>query len=116
MSVTELVIDRIKWGRMSLHNKDGTMCCLGHLSRACGITDEQMPPDGTIAFPLKSWVNVNEWARTDLTSGGGGGASIINDGNLNNDEKETRLIKLFAENGVALSFIGEHRENAEHVS
>lgn len=66
--ITELVIDRAKWGVGALLNRDGTMCCLGHLSVACGIPKSSlMYTDvgytGPIALPHEGWTELPDFAR-----------------------------------------------------
>lgn len=104
-----LVIDRQLWGKGTLLHNDGRMCCLGHLSAACGISNERMAGKG---YPLQDWLEVPSWAREVSRSAGGAGevAALINDSTLPAYERETKLIALFAEHGIALSFIGESRE------
>lgn len=111
MAITELTIDRARWGTSALLNKDGTMCCLGFLSKACGVPDEWML---NVSFPRRGWasefdVNI-EFVRLDVYARSPADAAKINDSNeYSKEQKETMLIDLFARNGITLSFIGEHR-------
>lgn len=107
MPVNKLVIPRELWGMRRLLNSNGTMCCLGHLSKACGITDEQM---GVHSYPLSEWTTVNKWAR-DPRSGRSPSATAaaLNDGtgdysNITLEKREELLVALFKKNGVELSF------------
>ena len=111
MAITELVIDRARWGTTALLNTDGTMCCLGFLSRACGVPYEQML---NVSFPRYGWANefgVNIEFVAELTADRVHRlAAEINDNtNYSKEQKETMLIDLFAKNGITLSFTGEHR-------
>jgi hypothetical protein len=112
MAIKKLIIDRARWGQSALLNKDGTMCCLGFLSKACGVHDEVMLG---VAFPRFDWIkeyNINKefGDRAGVYGGVAGEASKINDDNsISKSEKETKLIELFAKNNINLSFIGEHR-------
>lgn len=112
MPITKLVIDRQLWGKDALLNPDGTMCCLGFASLACGVPLNHLttPYDGTIGYPLNNWVNVNKWMRDPyLAAEAARHATSINDGDDILSVKEEKLIKLFADNGVELSFTGEPR-------
>jgi hypothetical protein len=113
MAIKELIIDRARWGQSALLNKDGTMCCLGFLSKACGVHDEVMLD---VAFPRFDWINkynINKefvFLFPSLSLGDPEMAAKINDDNsISKSEKETKLIELFAKNNINLSFIGEHR-------
>lgn len=113
--ITELVIDRTKWGTGSLLRPDGKMCCLGFLSRACGVPDELMLNNG---YPAYNWIkdfNFNKEfsSRAAVLVARANAprftAVNINDSTvLSNEVKEAKLIKLFADNGITLSFVGEH--------
>lgn len=128
MPVDKLVIDRAKWGRKVLLDNNGNMCCLGHLSAACGVLPERLLGN---AYPSSAWLEVNEWARDNFLNklktinstpdwGRSGRtpyllATELNDGvgagkGLSDSERETALISLFKENGVELSFIGSKSE------
>lgn len=113
MPIDKLVIDRQLWGRGALLKPDGTMCCLGFAALACGVPVNQLTfgIDGIISYPLNSWINVNEWMRDAKASPAAHAlmAASINDGDDELSIKEEKLIKLFANNGVELSFIGEPR-------
>lgn len=109
--ITELVIDRAKWGKGSLHNTDCTKCCLGHLSTACGVPDSEMPADGKMGYPREAWVKkygVPEqlaWTR-QISLSNTNQAAVINDNTDPDEIKEPKLIRLFREHGIALSFVG----------
>ena len=116
MSLTKLVIDRSKWGAGGLLNDDGKMCCLGFASKACGASEDEI---GGLAFPPHSFVgkyNMPPWMCcnekcTDTRCRpaavlGHAAAAGINDSSIPESEKEERLAKLFAANGIELSFIG----------
>jgi len=106
MPITELVIDRARWGTSALLNKNGTMCCLGFFSKACGVPDEQML---NVSFPEYRWTyefGLNkEFAGLHAHTV----AAKINDNDeYSKEQKEIMLIDLFAKNGITLSFTGEH--------
>ena len=108
--ITELVIDRKLWGTGAMLNRDGTMCCLGHLSKACGVPENEMRYEdgiGNISFPKLTWINkydLNSWAVDSIEMSE---AAQINDSKLIPDsQKEIELIQLFKDNGITLSFVG----------
>lgn len=115
--ITELVIDRARWGTHALKNSDGTMCCLGFLSEACGYGGKlrHVDPYGVdcgIGLPRPEWVNVPETFRGGWPAGrwldhGATHAATINDSCLLSwADKESELISLFGKNGIKLSFTG----------
>ena len=63
--ITKLLIDRARWvngctrkylGLSLLLNKEGNMCCLGFLGKACGLTDKQLVGNGgPSCVPLLNW-------------------------------------------------------------
>lgn len=123
MKIKELVIDRAMWGQGVLFRQEpddmagpkGSMCCLGWLSRACGVSDKDMYYMG---YPSSTWVSVPvEFTRgaIGLRSSTALQAANINDGNKSLPDKEAELIKLFAENGIALSFVGTHWSEANNA-
>lgn len=112
--ITELVIDRSKWGTGALENEDGSMCCLGFLSKACGYTDLFVGrrPMNQMTYPRFEWDNVPEVFRDTMTRlpsdacTAWAEAAKINDGNDTWADKEVKLISLFAKHGIALTFVG----------
>lgn len=95
------------------------MCCLGFLGRACGVPNEAMLNQG---FPCShytlphanlfpdAFVEVRDesaghvkFHNTQLTYD----AAQINDSELPVADKEARLIALFKEAGITLTFTGE---------
>lgn len=106
--ITELVIDRAKWGKGALLTNEGKMCCLGFLSVACGY---ELPLD--TGYPFNYWTDIDVKWRGALPARCDAGdfalrASTINDSDHSWADKETMLIKLFAEDNIKLSFVGEH--------
>lgn len=109
MAITELVIDRAKWGKSALLNPDGTMCCLGFLSKACGVEDVQMLG---VSYPKYEWIKSNGLNKEFAANTGDqlSRAAQINDStDMPIADKEIQLTALFAKNGIALSFTGDHR-------
>jgi hypothetical protein len=113
--ITELVIDRQKWGTGALKNEDGTMCCLGFLSEACGYGDQLRHIDvkgidhGSVGLPNPLWIDVPPVFRDGHISEIATKAARINDSDRLQDEKEEALFTLFKNNGIKLSFVGEPR-------
>lgn len=139
--IKELVIDRAMWGQGSLLVTNsygltngylgpvGSMCCLGWLSRACGVAEQDLSGN---SFPLAEWPVPEEFKRCkaplrsaldrhamhdgpfsyaawpaaahDVAQA----AANINDASYSSASKEKMLIKLFGEHGITLSFVGEH--------
>lgn len=119
----KLVIDRSKWGCGALLNKDGTMCCLGFLSKACGYNELRLPaPDwydsptsSALGFPDPDWVNVPApfiVLEKDTTGKAvwRTAAKINDDVKITWASKESLLITLFAKHGVELSFEGPPKD------
>lgn len=113
--ISELVIKRSEWGQGALRRLDnGKMCCLGFLSKACGVPDSELFEHGCIlAYPRYEWIDkygLNAWAArlpwALPPSTLAGLAAEINDSDVYTiAEKEEKLTKLFAENGIALTFV-----------
>lgn len=107
MSIKELVIPRSQWGKGRLRlTASDKMCCLGHLSVACGVPPEDLHGEN---FPLPSWTSVPEWARYPHRSAMPRAAPIMQRAAAINDSdrstREAELIELFASQGIALSFV-----------
>jgi hypothetical protein len=106
--IDKLEIDRARWGRNCLLSPyDNKMCCLGFLSKAYGAQDSEMRDVG---YPLSPWEDIYSIprmfvGRTDFTCS----ATFINDSVIPAPERESQLTKLFADNGIALTFIGNFK-------
>lgn len=115
-TITELLIDRSKWGRHAMLNIRYNMCCLGFLAKACGYKDGQLV--GRSA-PYAEWTKVPKAFRntpSGLATAALDEAISINDSvTISAPNKETQLIKLFADNGIKLSFTGEYSEEMENL-
>lgn len=108
--VSELVIQRSKWngynykGGPSALEFAGKMCCLGFLGKAHGITNFKnyiLPFTEIAGCPF--WTGFRG-SDPPLSRSITWKAATINDSIIPNEEKEDLLIKLFAENGITLSF------------
>lgn len=113
MSLTKLTIPRKLWGRHALLNLDGTMCCLGHASVACGVPKEKLRNEGSpLGMPLLVWThdyNVPAWI-THEDNGARRCAAGINDRadeESSDADREAELITLFKNKGIELVFTGE---------
>lgn len=89
-------------------------CCMGHLGTACGYGDERLSQLGMPGSldPINPFFGYNNdvagAAHVDAAVGLAFRAAAINDSSaITLAEKEEQLIKLFAENGITLSFVGE---------
>lgn len=123
-------------GQTRLRNDEGYCCCLGFLSRQCGLSDAQitgvagmynLPPDKVAALnqeftphglnflSLAGHVSTpGEQPVPDSEAGFFLRAVRINDNSkLSDTERETQLMELFRENGFELVFEGEY-EDAVH--
>jgi hypothetical protein len=108
----------------------GKMCCLGFLAKACGATDDEIycVPMPTKELAVKYDINglSTNFVPSMAYDGAIGStpmanddqfenkynywwdaASRINDGTLAQPQKELKLIKLFKDHGIELTFIGE---------
>jgi hypothetical protein len=122
----KLIIDRKEWRRggsaaekedpTALLCKDGRKCCLGFYALQCGFTPKQIrgalcPVD---VFPVEYKTTSPEWLKlvwfdavlkTHLNTPLTGEAMRINDtADYTEEERESQLTKLFAENGIEVEF------------
>lgn len=124
--IKKLSIDRALWGQGALLNEDGTMCCLGHLGKACGLTDRQLAKRDkdyflSIGMPNETSQKAKrlypKWALEDTGVGADPSdaeqAAIINDGILSPAMKEAKLKAIFKRNGIALTFKGKFKTVAK---
>lgn len=118
----QFVIDKSKWrcgelspesscrlgeGYTELLNDKGYMCCLGQISLQLGCTKKEIHnltyPSDVTKLSVKDNILVKDGECTNLSDE----AIDINDSTmLTIAEKEKRLTKLFAKEGVKLTFIG----------
>lgn len=125
----KLTIDRSKWanpgldnGSSMLLNSDGGMCCLGFACIAAGVPEEEIfdrgEPEGLDVAAVKrapdGWssllwhIEEADYSPAVVGNSKFARAAIrINDDVLYTQaEREEKLIKLFADNGVELEFTG----------
>ena len=109
----KFVIDRSRWknakhglGTTLLLNSQGYMCCLGQVSKQLGASDEQiegcMGPAGVVGrYGIKDILAPLIGSNYELS----GRAMCINDNTTIDDvQRESELISLFATYGHELSF------------
>jgi hypothetical protein len=107
----EFVIDRSMWFRG--HGEEasrlmfdyGSGCCIGHVGLQCGVAFQPMLDVPGIADVDDIYKNLfPKWMR--FRDGDIVEAYIINDNmSLTDNERETKLIALFAEHGDVLRFV-----------
>lgn len=116
MIIDKLIIDRFKWGRGTLLRTDGRMCCLGHLSKACGISDTLMSEH---YYPSDNW-DINPEFKFNNDKVNMERKLVIKASKLNDyawgkpADKERDLITLFKDNGIDLTFIGEYLNGVDN--
>jgi hypothetical protein len=125
--IKKFVIDRSKWYPSEVHDdilyiggslyNNGRMCCLGVFLKANGYTDTQM--NGL--FMPEDFLKQDECDRelfdlliTESEAGPftsslfANAAADINDKpNLNTQERERKIIELFASKGIEVTFVGD---------
>lgn len=124
----DFIIDRSKWrsagdtntrdyngrGRTSLLNSEGFMCCLGHVSLQCGLTEQDircrlMPENVKTKYLLNikkknpDYIN-NDFCDTTFSKR----AATINDTRMSDYERESRLKVEFETWGHTVIFIGAY--------
>ena len=126
----KFTVDRAKWrcgnhgdkkrgkGPTELLNDGGYRCCLGFVSSQCGIADEHMVYVGEpCSLPVRIAKSLDDILvriagddddETVFNSSLSRDAMDINDNaKIGQDERESRLTKLFAKHGHELEFVGE---------
>jgi hypothetical protein len=91
-----------------LRNREGRMCCLGHLAKACGISDDALRGRALVeSVPL--WArgtNDPRWLilleNTDVVDD----IMVQNDEPLSQRVRERELKKSFRKLGIAITFSG----------
>jgi hypothetical protein len=116
----KLVIDRSKWLRGEgaedsylFRPSDGKMCCLGFYGSACKLNTEQMAARGTpynVSEPDKTWTASAHWLFNSAFSDASSTCFRLMEANDNEElpaeEREEDIIRLFAEHGVEVEFVG----------
>lgn len=127
MNMNAFTIDRSKWIRgydaspypTSLLNPAGHMCCLGFCLRAYGLEEADIkgkPTPEDVENDRKSLPEEAAWllqARNNVLCGSTGRDSsvtqdliVINDSkDFGDAEREARLTKLFAKQGIEVTFV-----------
>lgn len=136
---TKFTIDRSKWrcggtdnyerecvrgrGQVKMLNDFGFMCCLGQVSRQCGVSDDKQQgmrtpscltnvPEllGLLVTPHDG--DESDYQSTDLACDAMG---INDDIRLSDDEREQQLTALFTKHGYEITFIGDYVKPNEGV-
>lgn len=109
------VINRSKWFRgkgatnSRLLTASGLMCCLGQIGEQCGIAPDilryktspsVLPSDECNKYPTCFFVGHQR--NSDLTCRA---MSLNDNSSLLDEDREQRLIDLFAEKGITLTFV-----------
>ncbi len=104
----KFTVDRATWWRgdwsgSRLLRNDGNRCCIGFVGQQCGIPDEDLVGMGALRPESKPQI------PTQLMTAEGwiGQAYGINDAPMDDSERESELVALFAKNGHEIEFIGE---------
>lgn len=105
-NIKKLTIPREKWGKGSLLLPDGKMCCLGHLGKACGYTDDQLRGNG-MPGEVSNWGYKYPNAFKDMYGADEIAAQINDADNMSGPEKERQLKILFKSRGIKLNFTGK---------
>lgn len=113
--IEKLVIDRKKWGRTAtggnLLNNEGKMCCLGFQCRAVGFKPKEIRGKGMPADVDVSAKRLQKVAW--LVDGSEGNSTVVaeklalinDDWDTTDKQKEKAITKLFANNGIEVTFI-----------
>ena len=114
---SHFVVDRQKWFRglgfkeSRLLRSDGKMCCLGFVSKQCGVPDAQLLGIGSpCMLPEAEQLKLPVFMRGDYrivpSTDKCMEAMSVNDNlNIPDDDREGRLQSIFESNGYKLQFI-----------
>lgn len=128
--IKEFNVDRSKWtgvrdmvvkyapvGNSRLLNSIGNKCCLGFYASQCGISDDIIREHSSPVSLYKSeCINLDKFVyidRDDATMADNSGFALeamnLNDSYMYSmEDKEERLIALFEEHDITLTFTGEY--------
>ena len=115
--VKSFVIDRAKWGKKQLLNADGSMCCLGFLGQACGVSRREMGSYGYPSdLPVEAMEKLPIWTHSNNND-------IDRLVSLNDDSKPSKkgarrcradvekyIAKTFAKHGIRVTFRGKAKK------
>lgn len=116
---TKFTVERATWyrgngatGSRLLRAEDGMRCCLGHVGKQCGIPDIAMQEIGSPGairskeerekFPIAFLGPTTTCNNSPFT---GQCVAANDDPNINDEEREVKLIKLFKSNNLELEFV-----------
>lgn len=105
----DFVLDRSRWyrgqdnGARLLRAKDGMMCCLGLYLESCGVPHEELLER---EYPSRVSGFIPEEAMWTVLSSDDLKVAWTNDDSaLSDDDREPKLVELFARHGVNLTFV-----------
>lgn len=113
-------INRKNWAnggstdQKAMCNEHGRMCCLGFaMNQITRATKARMigcnyPADVNYERPTFLTQNEDGYSCYDNNSFAMEAADINDDNSLSNEQRESKLIKLFGKNGIILEFTGEY--------
>jgi len=125
----KFTIPRDKWLRGEgfevsslLRASDGKMCCLGHFGLACGLNPERLENVGTPSNIAVDVPEVDIWEQIRKAWTGAGSFLFKEEGNelsdfcndlmrfndridLSGEDREARIIGIFAQNGIEVEFV-----------
>lgn len=109
----KFTVDRSRWvngsnrsagGSTGLLNREGNMCCLGHLCKSLDIPDDQMSGRGWRPYPPKEHgARFADLLRGEESSIGG----VNDDTSQTRDAKEIALKRAFAVIDIEVTFEGD---------
>jgi hypothetical protein len=118
--IKTLEIDRSAWSCRSnnakrnvgsfLKDTEGFKCCLGFLGEACDIPDllhASTPGSSRMVATSKLWPEAFrpvDLQNSDLAIE----AICVNDGEIDNAVRETKIKEIFAKGGIEVTFTGEY--------
>lgn len=106
-----LVIDRKRWKRgngmtSALLTDSGQMCCLGFYARACGFSRKEIHGRGELTGLVRDNDGDKRGISDRLLDAEDAFISANDDSVVRGLEREKKLVGLFADVGVKLSFRG----------
>lgn len=117
-TITKLVITRSKWstpdtlkkGEMNfLLRSNGRMCCLGFACIELGLKEEDILKNSMPNVVIHETSQLTKpllWQKGMTDSALSYDAAEINDNkDITNEQREVKLIELFAKNNITLSFV-----------
>ena len=105
-------------GLTMMLNDEGFKCCLGHIASQCGFSDEQLlslaepyevvEPNSELSTGFLTKINSKDGGFVENTKLAEDAMGINDDCKLSDEQRESKLAKLFQKAGYSLSFVGEY--------